>query len=63
MSGLVLVTPEQALEEFRERAGFANVLDALDENPLPVVLIIDQSEQDALGRLCKKLGLREQSKD
>jgi len=35
-----LVTPEQALEEFSERSGFADVLDALDENPLPAVLIV-----------------------
>jgi cell division transport system permease protein len=35
-----LVTPEQALEEFNERSGFADVLDALDENPLPAVLIV-----------------------
>ena len=45
VSGLELVTPEQALDEFRDRAGFANVLDALDENPLPVVLIITPADK------------------
>jgi cell division transport system permease protein len=35
-----LITPEQALREFSERSGFADVLSALEENPLPVVLIV-----------------------
>jgi cell division transport system permease protein len=35
-----LVTPTAALEEFRQHSGFANVLAALPENPLPVVLIV-----------------------
>jgi cell division transport system permease protein len=35
-----LITPEQALEEFGERSGLGIALEALDENPLPAVLII-----------------------
>jgi cell division transport system permease protein len=35
-----LITPEQALDEFSQRSGFADVLGALEENPLPVVLIV-----------------------
>ena len=35
-----LVTPDEALQEFSQRSGFANVLDALDENPLPAVLVV-----------------------
>jgi len=37
---VTLVTPEQALEEFRQGSGFADVLDTLDENPLPAVLLV-----------------------
>jgi len=35
-----LVTPAQALEEFSQRSGFADVLGALEDNPLPYVLIV-----------------------
>jgi cell division transport system permease protein len=35
-----LITPEQALEEFSRRSGFTDVLAALDENPLPAVLVV-----------------------
>ena len=35
-----LVSPDQALDEFSSRTGFADVLGTLTENPLPVVLII-----------------------
>jgi cell division transport system permease protein len=38
-----LITPEQALVEFGERSGLGNVLEALNENPLPAVLIITPS--------------------
>ena len=37
---VTLVTPAQALEEFRRHTGFADVLDSLDENPLPAVLLV-----------------------
>jgi cell division transport system permease protein len=40
IAAVTLVTPEQALEEFRQRSGFADVLDTLDENPLPAVLLV-----------------------
>lgn len=40
IAAVTLVTPEQALEEFRQRSGFADVLDTLDENPLPTVLLV-----------------------
>jgi len=40
VSSVQLVTPDQALQEFSQRSGFADVLDTLDENPLPTVLII-----------------------
>ena len=37
---LQLITPAQALEEFSSQSGFADALEALDENPLPAVLIV-----------------------
>jgi len=35
-----LVTPDQALEEFRERSGLGEALAALDSNPLPTVITL-----------------------
>ncbi|MFQ5644502.1 MAG: permease-like cell division protein FtsX [Thiogranum sp.] len=37
---LQLITPEQALAEFRELSGFGEALDVLDENPLPAVIAV-----------------------
>lgn len=34
------VTPTQALDEFQRLSGFGNVLDALQDNPLPPVIIV-----------------------
>lgn len=39
------VSHEQALEEFRELSGFGDALSALEENPLPNVIIIKPSIQ------------------
>jgi cell division transport system permease protein len=35
-----VVTPDEALAEFRDRSGFGDALDLLDENPLPALLIV-----------------------
>ncbi len=40
IAALQLITPEDALEEFRNYSGFAGALDALDSNPLPAVIVI-----------------------
>ncbi|MEZ5542239.1 MAG: permease-like cell division protein FtsX [Pseudomonadota bacterium] len=40
VAGLKLITPAQALEEFSARAGLADALATLDENPLPAVLVV-----------------------
>ena len=37
---LQVISPEQALDEFRQLSGFGEILDTLDENPLPTVLAI-----------------------
>ncbi len=38
---LRLITPAQALDEFRRLSGFGEALDILDENPLPAVLLVN----------------------
>ncbi len=35
-----LITPEQALAEFRRTSGFGDAIEQLDENPLPAVLLV-----------------------
>ncbi len=40
IEAVVHVTPQQALEEFRQYSDFGGALDALDENPLPNVLLV-----------------------
>jgi cell division transport system permease protein len=44
IGGVQLVTPQQALQEFSEHSGFADVLGLLEDNPLPVVLIVTPAE-------------------
>ena len=38
------ISRDHALDEFRELSGFSNALDALNENPLPALLIVEPSE-------------------
>jgi cell division transport system permease protein len=38
-----VITPEEALEEYRTFSGFGQALSALDSNPLPAVLVIQPS--------------------
>ncbi len=40
VADVLLRTPEQGLEEFRELSGFGDALDALQGNPLPSVLVV-----------------------
>jgi len=40
VAGVVLKTPEQGLDEFRNRAGFADALKVFHYNPLPALLIV-----------------------
>lgn len=40
VAAVELITPNDALEEFRQHSGFADALEALDDNPLPAVLTI-----------------------
>ncbi len=56
---LELITPQQALAEFRELSGFGDALDVLDENPLPVVLalkpVASASDAGSAARLLDRL--------
>lgn len=42
-----LITPEEALAEFEEQSGFADVLEGLDDNPLPPVLLVTPNTDTA----------------
>jgi len=39
-----LITPTEALDEYKTLSGFSDALKALDENPLPAVLVIQPKE-------------------
>ncbi len=45
VESIVLVTPEQAKQEFLQTSGLGSVLQSLDDNPLPAVLLITPSLQ------------------
>ncbi len=47
IDSLQLITPDQALSEFRELSGFGETLDALEENPLPFVITIKPARTQA----------------
>lgn len=40
IAGVKYMSPNDALEEFRQLSGFGDALNALDENPLPALLIV-----------------------
>jgi cell division transport system permease protein len=43
ISSVQYLSPDDALEEFRKLSGFGEALDALNENPLPTLLIVQPS--------------------
>jgi len=55
-----LISRQQALEEFRQRSGFGEALDLLDQNPLPAVILVKPSRvaasAAATGQLAEALG-------
>lgn len=59
VEGVELVTPEQALERFRERLGGGQLLEGLDRNPLPPSLVVrlaaDHRSPEALDALVAAL--------
>ncbi|MDZ4262372.1 MAG: permease-like cell division protein FtsX, partial [Pseudomonadota bacterium] len=40
ISGVKYISPEQALEQFRQGSGLGDVVAMLDKNPLPAVLVV-----------------------
>ena len=54
-----LISPEQAISEFRELSGFGDALDALEENPLPAVLAVkpvaESTDGESISRLLERL--------
>lgn len=61
IDSLTLVTPEEAKQDFQEYSGLGNVLESLDNNPLPAVLTVIPSSKlnspEQLSALQKKLQL------
>lgn len=60
-----LITPEQAMEEFKSRSGLEDALNSLSHNPLPVVLLAYPEDETArsaakLANLIDELGKLEQ---
>ena len=55
-----LITAEEALEEYRQYSGFSDALDALEENPLPAVLIIQPALTQLTPSLLDELGQLEE---
>jgi cell division transport system permease protein len=45
VNAVVIISSQQALEEFQLVSGFSDVLNGLDENPLPPVLVISPGTQ------------------
>ena len=58
VASVTLITPQQALEEFSERSGFADLLATLDENPLPVVLLVQPAPTHTTPEAASELRLR-----
>ncbi len=54
-----VITPDQALEEFRSQSGFGDALEILQENPLPPVIAVKPTRQfshpDDISQLLEKL--------
>lgn len=58
ISNVQIITPVQALQEYRNLSGFGEALTALETNPLPFVLIVQLATNDtqAGSRLLEQLG-------
>lgn len=48
VAGVVFHSRDRALEEFREQSGFADVIDGLEENPLPHLLLVTPRDRDSV---------------
>jgi len=48
IAGVVFRSRDRALEEFRRQSGFVDVIDGLDENPLPHLLLVTPRERHSV---------------
>lgn len=55
IKSLQVITPQQALDEFRQLSGFGEVFDALLENPLPSVLAVEPADESGNAIAAKRL--------
>lgn len=59
VAGVRYISPQQALEEFQRSSGLSDALAYLDDNPLPVVLVVkpalDIAEPEAMRGLVQRL--------
>lgn len=55
ISSVDYISPQQAMAEFEQYSGLGNVLQSLDENPLPAVLVIRPTEEHRAAESLKTL--------
>lgn len=55
IASVEIIPAETALAEFREQSGFGEALDALEQNPLPAVLVLTPVNTDAPDAAVEKL--------
>lgn len=48
VAGVVFHSRDTALAEFRERSGFADIIDGLDSNPLPHLLLVTPRDRESV---------------
>ena len=58
VASVELITPQQALDEFSARSGFADLLATLEENPLPVVLLVQPGAAHTAPEAASQLDLQ-----
>lgn len=60
IKNIELIDKDKGLEQFKEVSGFGDAIKYLDDNPLPIVLVVQPrimtNQPDATGRLVKELG-------
>lgn len=55
IAAVELITRQEAYNEYRELAGFAEALAALEDNPLPALVVVDPADAGGGGMLLKDL--------
>lgn len=55
VSEVIYISPAEALEEFRTYSGLGRLVDDLEENPLPPVLLVQPTQQASRGEALEEL--------